>query len=485
MVARVFAVIRRNGVTLAVITAVLTSCTVGPQYVPPHQSLPQLFTERADDTAIAPGDDGDLWWKNFNDPILDRLVSEALRSAPDILEAEARLRESRALAGVARADHYPTAHADAAYDRVLGSDYVPIGVQPGGLGEGITANLWQLGFDASWEMDIFGGVRREIEAANASYQVTVESRRDVTIVLIAEIARTYVALRGAQRQIEVARSNLAIQQDTLELTRALLDAGLAPILDVLQIQAQVFDTQASIAVLEGDARADIYRVGLLVGELPENLVTELQAPRPIPSALDRTPVGLPSDLLRRRPDIRAAERQIAASNARIGVATADLYPHFSLTGLAGLESFDSVTFLRGGARYYEFGPNFTWLIFDAGRVRFRIDAEKARTDQAVVAYQRTVLSALQEVETALSNYATTEIRRRNLESERETDAQAVTVATKLYREGVESFLPVLIAEQSLSSADDRLAQSERDAALALIAINKALGGGWQSAERNK
>jgi multidrug efflux system outer membrane protein len=478
-------VIVRKRVTLALVAVVLTSCTVGPQYVPPHQSLPPRFIERTDDTATALGDEGDLWWKNFNDPILDRLVSQALRSAPDILEAGARLREARALAGVARAEHYPTANANGAYDRERGSDYVPIGVPPGGLGQGINSNLWQLGFDASWEMDIFGGVRREIEAANATYQGTVESRRDVTIVLIAEIARTYVALRGAQRQIEVARSNLAIQKDTLELTRSLLDAGLSPILDVLQIQAQVSDTQASIAALEGDARADIYRVGLLVGELPENLVKELQVPRPIPRSVDRTPVGLPSDLLRRRPDIRAAEQQIAASNARIGVATADLYPHFSLTGLAGLESFDSSTFLKSGARYFMVGPNFTWLIFDASRVRFRIDAEKARTDQAVVAYQRTVLSALQEVETALSSYATTEVRRRNLESERETDAQAVTVATRLYREGVESFLPVLIAEQSLSSADDRLAQSERDAALALIAINKALGGGWQSAEQSK
>ena len=251
------------------------------------------------------------------------------------------------------------------------------------------------------EIDVFGGKRRGIEAADASYQATVADRGDVELTLLAEVARNYIELRGVQRQLAVARSNLSIQQDSLSLTRSQFDAGLASRLDVLRAQAQVSDTEAAIPTFEASERASIYRIGALIGQPPEQLISQLDTPQAIPSAISDVPVGLPSDLLRRRPDIRAAERRIAAANARIGVAQADLYPHFSLTGVAGLESLNASTFLTAPSRYFSIGPSINWLIFDAGKVRFEMRAEEARTDQAAAAYQRTVLGALRDVETAL------------------------------------------------------------------------------------
>jgi multidrug efflux system outer membrane protein len=288
-------------------------------------------------------------------------------------------------------------------------------------------------------------------------------------------------LRGVQRQLAVARSNLSIQQDSLSLTRSQFDAGLASRLDVLRAQAQVSDTEAAIPTFEADERASIYRIGALVGHPPEQLLAQLDTPQAIPLAVADVPVGLPSDLLRRRPDIRAAERRIAAANARIGVAQADLYPHFSLTGVAGLESLNASTFLTAPSRYFSIGPSINWLIFDAGKVRFEMRAEEARTDQAAAIYQRTVLGALRDVETALVSYAQSKVRHERLAAEVTADREAVTIATRLYRQGLNDFLSVLDAERSLYAADDKLAQSDRDTALALVALYKALGGGWQEA----
>ena len=482
----------RSGYVLVVsvwLASVLGGCTVGPDYVAPKTAMPAAYTEHASAmaaSAAAPASSAtpsaahDMWWRDFGDPILDRLDDEALQSAPDLAMAEARVREARALRGVAGAAQYPELDAGAGYDRTRGSANVPIGVPPGGLGPGINGNLWQAGFDASWEIDVFGGTRRSIEAANASYQAAADERGDVVLTLLAEIARNYIELRGAQRRLGVAQDNLAIQQDALTLTRALFDAGLASRLDVLRAQAQVSDTQAVIPQLVTDAHAATYRIGALVGRPPEDLIAELDTPRPIPSPIADLPVGLPSDLLKRRPDIRAAERRLAAANARIGVAQADLYPHFSLTGVAGLESLDASSFLTAPSRYFSIGPSISWLIFDAGKVRFTISAEQARTDRAAAAYQQAVLDALRDVETALVSYGQSRVRREHLAAEAEADRDAVSVATRLYRQGLEDFLSVLDAERSLYETDDKLAQTDRDTALALVTLYKSLGGGWQA-----
>jgi outer membrane protein, multidrug efflux system len=474
------------GAIVAAWAGLLTGCTVGPDFVPPKPVMPAGFAEQTGSTTHAANGAqtlNDAWWEGFGDATLNALMTDALHCAPDLAVAEARIREARALAGIAGADQYPTAYAGAEYDRTHGSANVPVGVPPGGLGQGVTGNLWQAGFDASWEIDVFGGKRRGVEVADATYQGTVADLGDVELMLLAEVARNYIELRGVQRQLAVARSNLSIQQDTLSLTRSLFDAGLASRLDTLRAQAQVSDTEAAIPTFEADERASIYRIGALIGHPPEQLLAQLDTPQAIPSAVADVPVGLPSDLLRRRPDIRAAERRIAAANARIGVAQADLYPHFSLTGFAGLESLNSSTFLTAPSRYFSIGPSINWLIFDAGKVRFAMRAEEARTDQAAAAYQRTVLGALRDVETALVSYAQSQVRRERLADEVTADREAVTVATRLYRQGLNDFLSVLDAERSLYDADDKLAQSDRDTALALVALYKALGGGWHASDR--
>jgi outer membrane protein, multidrug efflux system len=265
------------------------------------------------------------------------------------------------------------------------------------------------------------------------------------------------------------------------LTQSLLSAGLAPQQDVLRSQAEVAAIEAAIPALIADERAAGYRIAALIGRPFAETLAALAAPAPIPHAIDDVPVGLPSDLLLRRPDVRAAERRIAAANARIGVATADLYPHFSLTGAAGIESLDLSSFISGSSGYYQVGPGITWRIFDAGRIRFRILAETARTDAAAAAYQRSVLDALRDVETALVAYANAESRRSELAAEADADADATRIERVLYERGLDSFLAVLDAERAQYAADDALAQSERDSALALVALYKSLGGGWRTA----
>jgi outer membrane protein, multidrug efflux system len=306
----------------------------------------------------------------------------------------------------------------------------------------------------------------------------VADRQDVLLTLRAEIARNYMELRGAQQRLKVAHEDLGLQQDTLGLTQSRFGAGLTSNLDVLRAEAEVASTQARIPTLEAEARGAIYRIGALLGQPPEALRARLDAPASVPAKVVDVPVGLPSDLLRRRPDVRAAERRIAAANAKIGVATADLYPHFYLTGLAGLESLNSGSLFDASSRYLMIGPTVNWTVFDAGRIRFRIKAEEARTAEASAVYERAVLDALRDVETALVTYARSQVRHRELVDEAAADRKAVVLAQDLYTQGVEDFLPVLDAERSLSAVDDELAQSDRDTALALVSLYKALGGGW-------
>jgi outer membrane protein, multidrug efflux system len=451
-------------------------CTVGPSYRAPERALPERFVEASSSGASRAGDDA--WWTEFGDDTLNRIMAAAISLAPDIKEAQARVREARALWGVAAAAQYPSADASAAYERSHGSTNVPIGVAPGGLGPGMDSNVWQAGFDASWEIDLFGGRRRAAESAGNQYEAAVATVANVQLSLLAEVARNYMQLRGAQRELAVAQENVAAQRDVLELSRTLLSAGLASSLDVLRAQAQVAATEAAIPGFQAEIRISIYRIGALAGRPPENLLNELESERPIPLPADAVPVGLPSELLLRRPDVWAAERRIAAANARIGVATADLYPHFSLIATAGLESLNSSDFLSAPSRYFSVGPSISWLIFDANAVRFRISAEQARTDAAVAEYQRTVLDALRDVESSLVTYARTIDRWRSLRTAAQADWDAVQLAERLYRRGLTDFLAVLDAERSLYSAQDELARDERDTALARVSLYKALGGGW-------
>jgi outer membrane protein, multidrug efflux system len=353
---------------------------------------------------------------------------------------------------------------------------VPVGVPPGGLGPGMDSNLWQAGFDASWELDVFGGVRRSIQAAAASFETSENERDEVVLSMVAEIARDEIELREAQRRLELTREDITREQDTLGLSRSLLQAGLIPRLDVLRAQAQVDDLQADLPTLEAEISGEIYRLGALVGRPSEALMPLLETTRPIPNPDGAVSPGLPSDLLRDRPDVRAADRRIAVATAKVGIAQADYYPHFFLTGSVGLESLHGSTFPDIDSGYYSVGPGFTWRIFDARRIHFKVIAQEAELDEAMSAYRGVVLGALREVETALAGYAREQLRRDALEAEIEEDQVAVALATRLYSQGLENFLTVLDAQRALYSAEDKLARSQGDLATAYVALCKALGG---------
>jgi outer membrane protein, multidrug efflux system len=473
-----------SAVTAAAMILILAGCSVGPNYSVPKPALPAKFSEATVPITLtnAASSVSERWWAVFNDPTLNELVQQAIRSAPDLAMADARIREARALRRFIGADQFPTVDAGAFYARSRGSSALPVGIPPEGLGPGIDSDLWQAGFDASWEVDIFGGVRRKVESVNASYQVAVESKRDVALILFAEISRDYTDLLSTQRQLAITRDNLAIYHDLLSLVKSQFNAGLTSSQDVAKAQADVSAAEAQIPALIRDGRAYIYLIGVLIGQNPEDLLAELDEPQSIqgvvpPDVPPDVPVGLPSDLLRRRPDIRAAVRRMPAQTAKIGVAKADLYPHFFLTGITGLESLNFSSFFSATSGYYSVGPGITWKVFDASKVRSEVLMERARTDQSAAYYQTTVPNALKEVETALVSYAQAQVRHHSLADEAAADRNALELSRQLYNRGVEDFFVVLDAEKTLNSTEYELAVSDRDTAVALISLYKSLGGG--------
>jgi NodT family efflux transporter outer membrane factor (OMF) lipoprotein len=348
----------------------------------------------------------------------------------------------------------------------------------GGL-PGVTTDVYQVGFDASWEVDVFGGTRRSVEAAADDASAAVEDNRDVLISLAAEVARNYVELRGYQRQAQIAQENLVLQNDTLDLTRSRYKNGFVTELDVARQAAEVATTAAEIPPLEYQAHQSMHSLAILLGEDPGALEAELTTAAPIPPLPPTVPVGLPSDLLRRRPDIRRAERQLAAATARIGVATADLYPKFTITGLLGLDSTKPEHLFDYNSRYYSVVPGVTWPIFEAGKIQNNVSAQNEVQRQAELGYQQTVLSALQEVEDSLAAYRTEQLRGRALGDAVTASREAVDLARQQYQQGVIDFLTVLDAERSLLAAENSLVQSDREACDDLVGLYKALGGGWE------
>lgn len=475
-----------GGVTLLALSLLISAgCAVGPDYQIPHPAVPAHFSETVPTPALtnSAGVPVDTWWTVFQDATLNELMQEAVRSGPDLAMADARVREARALRRIAIADRYPTADAGGFYNRNHGSLNVPIGVSPGGLGPGEDSDLWQAGFDASWELDVFGGIRRNVESANASYQAEIESRHDVALSLFAEIARNYIELRSVQKQLTVLRDSLSVRRTLLTLTQSRFNAGLSSSQEVSGAQADFSAVEAQLSPLVTDEHAAIYRIGALVGRKPEDLLAELDQPQSVQLvASPEVPVGLPSDLLLRRPDIRVAERLLAAATARIGAAKVDLYPHFYLTGLTGLESLNFNSVFNAASGYYSVGPDITWKVFDAGKVRSQVLIERARTDQAAAAYQKTVLNALKEVETALVAYAQAQMHRQSVVDETTADQKTLALSQQLYNQGVEDYFAVLEAEKALDAAEYELAGSDQGTAINLIALYKSLGGGWEMAD---
>jgi NodT family efflux transporter outer membrane factor (OMF) lipoprotein len=460
-------------------------CAVGPDYHKPDLPVPVAWTEAQQQGIATRTVELTRWWTKFNDPLLDSLVARAVKSNLDLRSAEARIREARASRVVAASGAWPTLDVSGSYTRnrssenAIGAPAQGAVVAPSG-GADLDQNLYRSGFDANWEIDIFGGVRRSVEAADATIDATVEDRRDVVVTLLGEVARNYIDLRGFQRQLAVARANLKAQQETLELTRVRFQAGLASDLDVAQQEAQVNTTASQIPTLESGVKQAAYALDVLLGSQPGALWGELANEAEIPGLPPEVLVGLPSDLLRRRPDVRRAERQLAAATALVGAATADLFPKFFLTGVAGLQSVSASDWINGGSRFWSIGPRITWPVFDAGRIRANIEIRSAQQEQALTQYEKSVLTALGDVETALVNYANEQVRYRSLTGAVAANRRAVAMANELYIRGLNDFLNVLDTQRSLYVTESALTQSQATMATNLVALYKALGGGWDT-----
>jgi NodT family efflux transporter outer membrane factor (OMF) lipoprotein len=466
------------------VLGVVWGCAVGPNYRQPKIPVESGWSEAAANKNTGPSQTGlDQWWLVFKDPELTALVERAIRANLDLQLAEARIHEARATTRIEAAPLWPEFDATGSFSRTLQSqNAAQIGSTSPSAGPVISdqpMNLYQPGFDASWEIDVFGGTRRSVESAQASFEASIYDRNDVLLMLLGEVASGYIDLRSYQTQLEVTENNLAAQTGTLKLTRARYEGGLASDLDVAQQEAQVAATASEIPTLETSCRQSIHSLGTLLGELPDALSEELSSPAPIPTAPPELPLGLPSELLRRRPDIRRDERKLAAAVANIGVATADLFPKFSLTGATQLQSISVSNLLSEGSLYWTFGPTVTWPIFQGGKIVANIDKSDAQRDEALITYQQTILNALEEVENEIVAYTRERERYQHLLTAVSASRRALELSTELYLGGLKNFLDVLDAQRTLLSSENDLAASQAAVSKDLVALDKALGGGWQ------
>ncbi|MGD9691050.1 MAG: efflux transporter outer membrane subunit [Phycisphaerales bacterium] len=462
--------------TLSALPLLLAGCTVGPNYEPPATEMPQTWVGAMEGGLVAEPVDLGVWWTSFKDPTLDGLVERALEANLDLREARARVLEARAQRGVVAADDQIQLNANSSYTRSRASEN---GVPGGNFGSaGRETDLFQLGFDASWELDVFGGVRRGVEAADGDIGAAEEDLGGVRVSLLAEVARNYVELRGFQERLRIAMNNVGVQAETVTLSRARYEAGLSSELDLKRAEAQLATTQSSIPTFQAGARASTFRLALLLGARPDALVDELSTPKDIPVAVDRAAVGVPADLLRRRPDIRGAERRLAAATARVGVATADLYPKFTIVGSLGLQASQIGDFVDANSRFYNIGPGVRWAILSGGRIRSNIKVQEARVEQAAARYERAVLTALQESEEALVNYVREQERLRSLQEAVVAQRRAVELASELNARGLTDFFSVLDTQRQLFALEDQSVQSRQAVSANLISVYKALAGGW-------
>jgi NodT family efflux transporter outer membrane factor (OMF) lipoprotein len=457
---------------LLIVFGLLSGCMVGPDYQEPRINLSSSFANR-DQPGFSHQETEVFWWRGFNDEKLNRLVDPAIAGNHDLRIATARLREARALWSEVEFDRFPTITSQGSYSRERQSKARAPGVRDRDL------DLYNVGFDATWELDFFGRVRRSVEAASADVEAQEATRRDVNVILLSEIARNYLELRGAQNQLEVARRNAENQSETLKLTIAVLEGGRGTELDTSRAQAQLTSTLATIPPLESRIKGAIYRLSVLTGQQPTALEKDLSEALPTPALPTVVALGQPEGLLRRRPDIRIAERSLAAATARIGVAVADLFPRVTFIGSVALEAKSFSGIGSRGSDTFAFGPRIFWAAFDLGRVRARIRQADARAEGALAEYEQRVLIALEETETALVNFGRQQFRRDFLRESAQASEKATALARLRYQYGVSDFLTVLDAERTLLQAQDQLAQSETAAATALVAVYKALGGGWQ------
>jgi len=445
---------------------------VGPDYTPPEAKAPPSWHSQLKDGVTSGHPEVRSlarWWEKLGDPILSALVSRAVEGNLALKQAQARVRQARALRGVSQAGLYPSVDA-------AGQAEVSRGSESGG--SGTVDQYYAAGFDATWELDLFGGVRRSVEAAEAQLQASQANLRDVLVSLVAEVALNYVDVRTYQERLAVAQANLRAQEKTYSYILSRHQAGLVNRLALEQARYNLENTRSQIPVLRSGLNASLNRLAVLLGQAPGRLHTLMVKPKPVPVPPLTIAVGIPAEALRRRPDIRRAERQLAAQTARVGVATADLYPKFRLAGTIGLESVSTGDFLKTGSLIWGILPSFSWNLFAAGAIRQRIEAESALQQEALLTYQAAVLVALEEVENALTGYAQEQRRRAALRQAVTAAKEAEGLSQDFFLAGLINFDSVLDAQRSLLTFQDQLAISEGAVTARLISLYKALGGGW-------
>jgi multidrug efflux system outer membrane protein len=472
------------GILAAVGIAGAGGCVVGPDYHPSSPHVPATWSSPPANGLTDIAAAASTWWTSFNDVELDSLIQRAAQSNPDLRVAEARLRQARAVREMNAADFWPSLDASGSYARAKQSENQPlIGELPLPPNFPFEYSVYNAGFDASWEIDLFGAKRRALEAATAESEGAIEARNDAMVSLLAEVARNYVELRGSQHRLEIAQHDLKLQEEALQLTRARFQGGVINELDVTRAAALLASLRATIPPLETAVRGSMHGLAVLLGREPGDLLAELSPSQSVPPPPPEVPIGLPSDLLRRRPDVRRAERQLAAETARIGVAKSDWFPKLSLTGDAGVESVSVGNWFDPGSRFWSIGPSLQWRILDFGRVRAQVRAQTAVQEAALATYEKAVLISLQEAENAVVAYAKEQNRHQALADAVAENRRSLDMADGLYAAGRVNYLDVLDARRSLYQSDDQLALSDQAVSIDLIALYKALGGGWETLTR--
>jgi multidrug efflux system outer membrane protein len=478
------------GIVLFIVLTLIAGCApVGPNYQRKDPAVPNRFGSLEQGITTSEAVVSELlrsWWKILQDPILDSLMDRALQGNQDLRIAQARVQQARALSLVTASRQYPDGGFAGSYERVRRTGSGPPGQDSSGGGtSGSTFgsskredDLYLVGFDASWEVDIFGGVRREIEASTADLAATEDSLRDTLVTLQGEVARNYIDYRGLQVRLEIARKAVQTRRENLEITESRVRAGFVSQLDLARARGELSSAESGIPRLEISLWAALHHIGVLLGLEPMSLAGELQTPAEIPGVPENLPAGLPSDLLRRRPDIRRAERELASATARIGVSTAQLFPRFSLTGSFGYRANQLDRVFQDSSNLWGIGPAFNWPILNFKRILADIQRSRGVQQETLARYEKSVLTSLEEVENSLVNLSREKRRIAFLMESAASNDLAVELANERYVAGLQTYLSVIDALNAQYTAQDELAQSRQNHTLSFVALYKALGGGW-------
>ena len=473
-----------RSLVVTALTLQLSGCVlVGPDYEKPAIEVAPKFsgTDGLQEVTQAPVDPAQLWWKNFNDPDLSALIEQAVVANNDLESALSRVNQARALRREAFLDLFPTITADGTYNRT----HIPTSTFAGGAfktGKNhITNEYFSTGFDAFWELDLFGRVRRQIEARDAESAASVAELRDAIRIVVSEVARNYFILRGTQQQITVAKENAKTQEQVVKIAEALFKGGQSTEFDVVRAKAQNSSTLAVIPTLEARAQATVYRLAVLCGRQPGEIAPDLATTKHLPAYTGPVTIGDPAMLLQRRPDIIAAEARLMAATAGIGVAKGDLFPKVTFNGSVSLQARSVGDLTTPNSDSYSLAPNISWAAFNMGRVLANIDFAEAQRDGALAQYEQSILVALEDTESALAQFGASRKRRDLLADAVDQSSRAVQIARTQYENGLVDLLPVLDAQRAQLNSQIELTQSQTELVTSLVSLFKALGGGWDEA----